>query len=207
MNTLFLERRDLAAVSAVDDVDLRVALDVAHEPHAPRAQNAPLTVQHERRAEVDVAFHALAVEHAPRELHPALVGPEGVRKILQRALAAFVAHRAIERVVDEQKFEDAGPRRDDIVAPRRHDHPVRADRRTRRLQFRHLLNLDDADAAGTVDADAGVIAVVRHRHAALDGGLEDGLAFLDGDLTTVDRQRDGIHNMIISIGDGWDPRP
>ena len=35
---------------------------------------------------------------------------ERVREILQRALAALVAHRAVERVIDEQELEDAGAR-------------------------------------------------------------------------------------------------
>src|SRR5690606_25554109 len=37
VHALFLERRDLAAVPAVDDADLRVAVDLAHEAHAARA--------------------------------------------------------------------------------------------------------------------------------------------------------------------------
>ena len=74
-----------------------------------------------------------------------------------------------------------------------HDHAVGADRRARRLQLRHLLDLDDADAAGAVDADAGVVAVVGHRDAALDRGLQDGLALLDGHRAAVDRQRHGFH--------------
>ena len=57
MNALLLERRDLAAVAAIDDVDLRVGLDLAHEPDAPRAQDAAVAVEHQRRPEVDVGAH------------------------------------------------------------------------------------------------------------------------------------------------------
>src|SRR5262249_1656451 len=78
--------------------------------------------------------------------------------------------------------------------------PFGAHGRTRGLQLRHFLDLDDADPTGTVDADAGVVAVVGHRDAVLDRGLKDGLAFLNSDLTTIDRQRDGFHPLIISIG-------
>ena len=104
------ERRDLAAVAAVGDADLRVAVDLAHEPHAPRAEDAAIAIEHQRRSEIDVGLHALAVEHPPRKLHPAALGPERVREILQRALAALVAHRAIERVVREQELEHARAR-------------------------------------------------------------------------------------------------
>ena len=64
----------------------------------------------------------------------------------------------------------------------------------------------DADAARTVNAEPGMVAVVGHRDAALDRGLQDGLALLDGDLTTIDRQRDGVHNNAIISKRGDDPR-
>ena len=193
MHALLLERRDLAAVSAVDDVDLRVALDVAHEAHAPRAEDAAVAVEHQRRAEVDIGLHALAVESAARKLHAALVRPECVRKILERALAALVAHGAVEGVVDQQQLEHAGARRHDIGRACGDDHAVAADRGARRLQLRHLLDFDDADTARAVDADARVIAVVRNLDAALDGGLQHRPAFLNFDRPAVDCQRDGVH--------------
>src|SRR5262249_61632366 len=112
MYAFVLERRDLAAVPAVGDVDLRVAVDLAHEAHAPRAEDAPVAIQHERRPEVDVGLHAFAVEYAPRKLHTALVRAERVRKILERALAPFIADGAVERVVDQQELEHARPRLD-----------------------------------------------------------------------------------------------
>ncbi len=173
VDALLLERRDLAAVPAIDDVDLRVGVDLAHEPHAPRAEDAAVAVQHQRRPEVDVGPHALAVEHPPRKLHPALVRPEAVGEILQRTLAALVADRAVERMVDQQELEHAGARLDHVGRLRRHDHALGDRRRAGRLQLRHLLDLDDADAAGAVDAEAGVIAVVRDLDAALDRGLQD----------------------------------
>ena len=101
------------------------------------------------------AFDALAVERAARKLHAAALGTEFVREILQRTLAALVAHGAVERMVDQQELEHAGARLHDIRRLRVHDHAVGARRRARRLQLRHLLDLDDADAAGPVDAEAG----------------------------------------------------
>jgi hypothetical protein len=38
---------------------------------------------------------------------PGLAGTVGERLILQRALAALIADRAVQRVVDEQKLKDA----------------------------------------------------------------------------------------------------
>ena len=100
-------------------------------------------------------------------------------------------------MVDQQELEHAGARRGHLVGPRVDDHAFGADRRARRLQLRHLLDLHDADAAGAVDADAGVVAVVRDGDAALDGRLQDGLAFFDRDRPAVDRQRDGFHSRSI----------
>src|SRR5438874_6365614 len=102
MHSFFLKRGDLAAVPAVDDVDLRVAVDVAHEAHAARTEDATLPIEHQRRPEIDVAFDAFAIKNASSEFHPALVRSEGVREILQRTLAPFVANRAVERMVDQQ---------------------------------------------------------------------------------------------------------
>ena len=194
MDAFFLERGDLAAVPAIDDVDLCVAVDVPHEANAPRAEDASLPVQHQRRAEINVPFDALPVENSPRKLHPARIGSEGVSEILQRAFAAFVANRTVERMIDEQELEDAGPRLNHLRGPRQHSHPVRAGRGTRRLQLRHLLNLHNADAAGPVDADAGVVTVVRDGNATLDGGLEHRLPFFDGHRPSVDRERHRVHN-------------
>src|SRR5206468_1901142 len=147
MHAFFLERGDLAAISPIDDVDLRVAVDVAHEAHAARAQNAALTIEHQGRPEVDVTLDAVTVKYPPGEFHPALVGPERIREVLQRTFAAFVAHRTIERVIDEQELEHARARFDDLRRARADDHAVRADSRAGGLQLRHLLNLDDTHAA------------------------------------------------------------
>ena len=176
VDAFFLERRDLAAAAPIHDADLRVAVDLFHEPHAPRAQDAPVAVQHQRGPEVHVGLDALAIEHAARKLHPALTGAEAVGEVLQRALAALVADGAVERMVDEQELEHAGARFDDVGRLRHDAHPVGAHRRARRLQLRHLLDLDDADAAGAVDAERGVVAVIRNGEPVLDGRLQDRLA-------------------------------
>ena len=79
-DALFVERRDLAAVAALRDADLRVAVDLAHEAHAARAEDAAVAVEHQRRSEVHVRLDALAVEHAARKLHAAALGAEASTK-------------------------------------------------------------------------------------------------------------------------------
>src|SRR5262249_53851904 len=69
--------------------------------------------------------------------------------------------------------------------------------------FRHLFDLHDADAARAVDANAGVVAVVGNLDAALDRGLQDRLALLDGHRLAVNRQRHSVHkSSIIPRADG-----
>ena len=197
VHAFLLEGRNLAPVAAIDDVDLGVGVDFLHEPHAPRAEDAAVAVEQQRRTEVHVGLDALAVEHAPREAHPALVRTEAVGEILERTLATLVAHGAVERVIDQQKLEDARACLDDIRGLRVHHHSFGDRRRARRLQLRHLLDLDDADAAGPVDPEARVVAVVGNPDAGLDGGLEDRPALLGRDRLPVDRQRNGVHKPLI----------
>ena len=97
-------------------------------------------------------------------------------------------------MVDQQELEHAGARLDDVGRLRVDDHAVGAGRRARRLQLRHLLDLDDADAAGAVDAEAGVIAVVGKLDAVFDGRLKDRLAFFDRQFPPVDRDLDRVHS-------------
>src|SRR6185436_17928695 len=99
MDAVLLERSDLTAVATVDDADLRVAVDLPHEAHAPGAEDAPVAVQHQRRAEIDIRLDAFSVEHAPRKVHAALGRPERIGEVLQRTFAALVADGTVERVI------------------------------------------------------------------------------------------------------------
>src|SRR5918995_2979317 len=105
MDALLGKCRDLASIAAIDDAYLRIAVDFAHESYAARAEDAAIAIEHQRRTEVDIRTDAFAVEDAAREVHAALGVAEPVRKVLQRAFAAFVAHRTVERMVDEKKLE------------------------------------------------------------------------------------------------------
>ena len=96
------ERRDGVVAAAIDDTERVVARDVARETNAARAENAAFRVEHDARSEVnrlglvhlglDEAALALAVIH---------------RVFLQLAFAGLVADRTVERMIDEQRFEDA----------------------------------------------------------------------------------------------------
>ena len=100
-----VERADLearAAAAPALEGDEGVAGDLRLEARAPLAQDAPVAVQEDLGGDLDgLGVGALDVDE-PRALPPVRE-----RLILQRALAALVAHRAVERVVDEEELDHA----------------------------------------------------------------------------------------------------
>ncbi len=183
------ERVDLGLIAAVDEMDQRVAGDLFREPGAAVAQDAALAVEEDVVVDRDGLFEvALLFDEA------GLAGPIGHRLILERALAALVADRAIEGMVDEQELEDAvlGLLGDVGLGV---DHHVVADgQHATGLQRRTAtgVDLDDAHPAHTDrlhprvvaesgDVDPGVLACVDQQRTRLGG---DGLA--------VDRHGDGL---------------
>src|SRR5947209_6877452 len=117
------------------------------------------------------------------------------RDVLERALAALVAHRAVERMVDQQELDDRVLRVVYTLGLGVDDHPVLDWRRARGLELGDALDLDQAHPArpdrvaelGLV-AEVGDLDVVgpgrvdQHRAlgraalAAVDGQLDDPLA-------------------------------
>ena len=93
---------DLGLVAPADELDQRVARHLVGEAGAAVALDAALAVEEHEVAERDRLLEVpLLLDEA------GLARAEGQRLVLQRALAALVAHRAVERVVDEQELEDA----------------------------------------------------------------------------------------------------
>ena len=87
-------------VAAAGEVDQRVAGHLVGEAGAAVAQDAALAVEEHEVADRDRLLEvALLLDEA------ALARAVAERLVLQRALAALVAHRAVERVVGEQQLE------------------------------------------------------------------------------------------------------
>ena len=109
------------------EVDQRIAGDLGREAGAAAALDAALPVEQ----------HEVADRHRLLEVpllldEARLAGTERERLVLQRALAAAVAHRAVERVVDQQELEDAVLHRLHVGRLRVDDHAVgRPESRTR----------------------------------------------------------------------------
>jgi hypothetical protein len=116
-----------------------------------------------------------------------VVGAEADSLILQIALAALVADRAVQRVVDEQKFHHATTAVADHGRVGVHDHAL-ADRigaGSDRFR-RSLLHFDQAHAAVAGDRQAFVVTEARDFDPGGFRGLQNGGAGGDFDFDPVD---------------------
>ena len=93
--------RDLHVLAAADRAEFRNARDFGREADAARAMDAAVHRGLDERADIFVLDRALVLAVARG------VDAIGHRLILQVALAALIADRAIERMVDQQEFHHA----------------------------------------------------------------------------------------------------
>ena len=189
---LVLEGRDLGVGAAIPRDELAVLGDVLREARAAVAEDAALAVERDERRHGD-GF----VDRVLREGHPRVARTKAEREVLQRALAALVADRAVERVVDEDELERRLLTLRRLRRRRaRGDHHARRNReRARGLQLRYPLDLDEAHAAGA-DRLSKSRLVAEHRD--LDayglGRLDEARALRHLDLAIVDRDGDELRH-------------
>ncbi len=158
---------DLQVLAAVHAAQLVGAGDVRGEAHAARALDAAGHLGGDQRADVLVGHHALALVEAADRTAVAQ------RHVLQFALAALIADRAIQRVVDQQEFHHAALVLQRLLAARGDLHAVQHRRRAGGRRLRRLLHVDQAHAAVGRDRQLLVVAKARDRNASLVGGLDD----------------------------------
>ena len=179
--------------AAVQEAQHIVVRDLLHEADAARAHDATLVIEHDPLADVHALrfFHLLLAEAG-------LALAELDREFLQTALARLVADRAVERVVDEQKFHHALPaflhewRRGanthalgdlggagdfrlwtpgDLGASIGSQHGLAVGRHLR------AAGLDETHAAISRRAEFWMVAVVRDEFSALHASLDQARAF------------------------------
>ena len=107
-------------------------------------------------------------------------------QVLQLALTALVANRAIERVVDQQKLHDRLLGRNRLVALGAHDHALRHGRGAGGHGLGGFFNLDQAHAAVGRNREFLVVAEMGDVGAGFFSGMHDHAAFGNFHFLTVE---------------------
>ncbi len=185
---MFEVRGDLHVLTASGGAELRHTGNLGREADAARALDAPRHDRLDQRPDVFVLDRPLVL------VEPAAVDAVGHRLVLQVALAALVADRAVERVVDEQELHHplaGAPHHlragDDLrrLAVRAgpavaHRPGARGDRLRRALQF------DQAHATVAGDRQALVETEARYLRTRRLARLQQRELRRDVDLGAVD---------------------
>ncbi len=177
------ERRDLDGLAAPREVDLRLARHLGREAGAAGALDAALTVEQHQVGDGDGLLEvALLLDEA------ALPRAVGQCLVLQRALAALVAHGAVEGVVGQQEFEHPVLGLLDPVVGGVHHHAVGHRDEAGRGQggAARALDVDEAHAAHADGVHAGVVAEARDVGAGALGRRDEQLALLRRDGAPVE---------------------
>ena len=172
---------DLHILAAAHGADILDAGDLLHEADAAGAVDAARHHRLHDRAHIFLGDRALILFVA---LVAAAIG-DGL--VLQVALAALVADRAIERVVDQQEFHHALARLLDAGRVGENLLVVGGGQSAACLRLgRPRLHLDEAHPAIAGDGQPLMIAEARNLLAGQLAGLEHGGARRNLDLDTVD---------------------
>jgi len=178
---LFQIGRDLGVLAARDHADVGNAGHLGDEPHAAGALDAP------RHEGLDGRAHVLFFDR------PLVLGVAGAVAaiahglVLQVALAALVADRAVQRVVDEQELHHPFAR---LLHHRRVGEdllPLGGRQGAGRLRLgRPGLHLDQTHAAVAGDRQTLVVAEARNLMARALSDLQHGHAGLELGLDAID---------------------
>ncbi len=184
---LVLERRDHGGRPALAGDELLVLGDVLREARAAVAEDAALAVERDQRRDGERLLVGALVEVEAR-----VARPVAVRQVLQRALAALVAHRAVEGVVEQDELEHRLLALGRVLGARVHLHAVAGGHGAGGLQLRHALDLDEAHAArADRGPEPGLVAEDRDLDPGIRRGDHERRALRHGQLAPVDLERDG----------------
>ena len=181
-----VESADEGVVAALEERELVVLRDLLREAHAAVAEDAALAVDRDQRRERDRLG-----EVALRLDEPAAARAPAVGDVLERALAALVADRAVERVVDEQELDHRVLRVLHAVGLRVDHHAVLDGGGAGGLELRDALDLDHAHAARAHGAaELRLVAEERHLDVAALRRVDQPLALGRAHLAAVDAEGD-----------------
>jgi hypothetical protein len=180
--------RDLHVLAAADGAELLGSGDLGGEADAARAMDAAVHRGLDQRPDIFVLDRPLVLGEA------VAIDAIGHGLVLQVALAALVADRTVERMVDQEEFHDA-------LAGLLHHFGAGEDlgqlaigagpqivhgKRAGGLRLGHALDLDEAHAAVAGDRQALMIAEARDLGARQLASLEQRQAVLGLGLDPVD---------------------
>ncbi len=158
---------DLQVLTAVHATQLVGTGNVGGEADAAGALDAAGHFGGDQRTDVLVGHHALALVEAADRTAIAQ------RNVLQLALAALIADRAVQRVVDQQEFHHRALELQRLFTADGDLHAIHDRRGAGRCRLGRLFHVDQAHAAVGGDRQLLVVAEARDRNAGLVGGLDD----------------------------------
>ena len=183
---LAIEGTDLQVLTAVHATQLVGTGNVGSEADAAGALDAAGHLGGDQRTHVLVRHHALALVEAADRTAIAQ------RHVLQLALAALIADRAVQRVVDEQELHHRALELQCLLAAGGDLHAIHHRGGAGRRRLRRLLHVDQAHAAVGGDRQLFVVAETRDRNARLVGGLDDHRALRHDQRLAIDLDGDVI---------------
>ena len=151
----------------------------AARPHAAVAQDAawPVEVHHGR----PLLLFAMVLRLGVKAVRCAILESH----VLQLALAACIAHRAVQRMVAQQQLQRGLARLDHLRRVGEEDLPLGDLRGACGLELRDFLLAHDAHAARSLQAEAGIVAECRDLYARALADLNQQRARGCGDLLAV----------------------
>ncbi len=175
------EGHDLGVLTAEGLAQFHHPGDLRAEAHATGAVDAAAHLfGRDQRTDI------LAQHHALLFLIARMSGAVTYRHVLQHALAALVADRAIQRMVHQQELHHALLRFHRLLGVRVHLHALGHRRGTGRQRLGRFFHLHQAHAAVGGDGQFLVVAEMRDRDSRLMCGLDHGGTACRLDLLAVD---------------------
>ena len=158
---------NLEVLTPAGTTKLRQARHFITEPHAAGAVNTTGHIRRDQRPEVLVFHHPLSFIEAR------YVAAVAHGNVLQLTLAALIANRAVERMVDEQELHDGFLSLQGVRRLRRHLHAVHDRCSTCRHGLRCALDFHQTHATVGGDAQFLVIAETWNQDSGLVSRLDD----------------------------------
>ncbi len=185
---LFVEGGHAVLESTVEHNQRLIFFNDVAVARTPLASDAPFAVDGNHRTERRGFFAVKTVV-----LHARIRRAELERVVLKRTLAALVAYRTIQRMVEESELQHALLRFFDFFRVGLDDHALTDRHRACSHHLRHLLHFDQTHPATAEGSEFFVVAENRNFYIHRFGGIHHHGPFGNRYGFAVDGQGDGIN--------------